>query len=298
MARSSTVGDIAAKAIAWFDEHARDLPWRHSDTTPWGVMVSEFMLQQTPVGRVLPVWISWMARWPTPSALAADPAAEAIRAWGRLGYPRRALRLHGCAVTIVERHGGDVPADAAELLALPGVGTYTANAVAAFAFERRHPVVDTNVRRFVTRAVGGRADAGAATTSADLRAVEALLPSEPARAARASAAFMEIGAIICTARDPKCHECPMWTVCGWRLAGSPPSDLPPRKSQGYAGTDRQIRGALMAVLRDADRPIARTRLDLSWPDSGRRDNALAGLIADGLATEVGPGLYALGNGST
>src|SRR2546423_2179533 len=177
---------LADRLIAWFDAHARDLPWRRADAGPWGVLVSEVMLQQTPVSRVEPVWCQWLARWPTPGDLAADPPAEAIRAWGRLGYTRRALRLHECATAMVARHGGAVPSDLADLLALPGIGGYTARAVAAFAFGQRQPVVDTNVRRVVARAVAGEPDSGPATTAADLAAVTELLPREPARAARAS----------------------------------------------------------------------------------------------------------------
>jgi A/G-specific adenine glycosylase len=287
------VKDIAGIAIAWFDENARALPWRDADATPWAVLVSEIMLQQTPVNRVLPSWAQWMARWPTPAALAADTPAEAIRAWGRLGYPRRALRLHACAVALVEQHGGEVPHGVTDLLALPGIGTYTANAVAAFAFAQRQPVVDTNVRRFVARAVAGEGDAGPATSAADLRTVEFLLPDDAALAARASAAFMEIGALICTARSPKCGICPVQNRCAWRANGSPPSTKPGRRPQGYAGTDRQIRGALLAVLRDSSGPVARLELDLSWPDHGRRESALASLVVDGLAVEVRPGVFAL-----
>jgi A/G-specific adenine glycosylase len=273
---------LADNAIAWYDANARDLPWRAPGTSAWGVLVSEVMLQQTPVVRVEPVWRSWMARWPTPVALAADPPAEAIRMWGRLGYPRRAMRLHQCAGAIVARHGCRVPSDVGQLLALPGIGTYTARAVAAFAYGQRHPVVDTNVRRVVTRAVEGAPDAGPATTAADLTAVAALLPIEPARAARASIAFMEIGAVVCTARSPRCTDCPFFTVCAWRLRGAPLPAGPSRKRQAYTGTDRHVRGLLMAVLRDATGPVPRQRLDVVWSDDVQRARALAGLVADGL----------------
>jgi A/G-specific adenine glycosylase len=276
---------VAQIVTDWYDGNARDLPWRRTGASPWGVLVSEVMLQQTPVARVEPAWRRWMERWPTPPHLAADPPGEAIRAWDRLGYPRRALRLHACATAIVERHDGEVPDDVAELLALPGIGTYTARAVAAFAFRQRHPVVDTNVRRVVARAVGGAADGGAATTPADLRAVEVLLPEDHEAAARASVAFMELGAMVCTARAPRCADCPLTTTCAWRLAGSPPADGPGRRSQRYAGTDRQVRGLLLAVLRDSDEPVPTARLDLVWPDAAQRQRALAGLLADGLAHE-------------
>src|SRR5690606_7452204 len=137
---------------AWFDHAARDLPWRRPECSPWGVLVSEIMLQQTPVVRVLPAWMSWMERWPTPAHLAAASQADAVRAWDRLGYPRRAKRLWECAGEIVRRHGGEVPDDEEELLALPGIGAYTAAAVRSFAFGRRAVVLDTNVRRVIARA--------------------------------------------------------------------------------------------------------------------------------------------------
>ncbi len=245
------------------------------------------MLQQTPVVRVEPAWRSWMTRWPTPADLAADPPSEAIRMWGRLGYPRRAMRLHACAVAIVERHGGRVPDDLDQLLALPGVGTYTGRAVAAFAYGQRHPVVDTNVRRVVSRAVEGKPDAGPATTAADLAAMASLLPPEEPRAARASIAFMELGAIVCTARSPRCGQCPFETVCAWRLSGSPALEGPSRKPQRYAGTDRQVRGLLLEVLRHATGPVPRQRLDMVWTDEAQRARALAGLVSDGLVEPLG-----------
>ena len=139
----------------WYAVAARDLPWRRPGTSPWAVLVSEVMLQQTPVARVEPVWQQWVARWPRPGLLAAEPAGEAVRAWGRLGYPRRALRLHAAAGALGQRYAGELPRTVPELLTLPGVGDYTARAVAVFAHRQRHPVVDTNVRRVVARAVQG-----------------------------------------------------------------------------------------------------------------------------------------------
>ena len=126
------------------------------EATPWAVLVSEIMLQQTPVARVLPVYEAWLARWPTPASLAASPAGEAVRAWGRLGYPRRAIRLHATAQALVERHGGEIPSSVDALRALPGIGSYTAAAVASFAFGQRHAVLDTNVRRVLARLINGR----------------------------------------------------------------------------------------------------------------------------------------------
>ncbi len=288
---------IATRVIDWYRDNARDLPWRHDDATAWGILVSEVMLQQTPVVRVLPAWIEWLRRWPTPAALAADTTAEAIRAWGRLGYPRRALRLHECATALVAQHRGEVPAEITALRALPGIGTYTANAVATFAFKQRHPVVDTNVRRVVARAMAGAADAGPTTTPADLRATLALLPAEPAEAAKASAALMELGALLCTAQRPACGRCPLLDTCAWRLTGSPAATGPSRRPQAYAGTDRQIRGRLLAVLRDHQGPVPRADLDLAWPDATRRDAALATLVTDGLAVQLTDTHYALGDGT-
>ncbi|WP_250031484.1 A/G-specific adenine glycosylase [Paractinoplanes maris] len=284
---------LADDAITWFDQNARDLPWRQPDTTAWGVLVSEVMLQQTPVVRVEPAWRSWMTRWPTPADLAADPPSEAIRMWGRLGYPRRAMRLHACAVAMVERHGGRVPSDLEQLLALPGVGTYTGRAVATFAYGQRHPVVDTNVRRVVSRAVEGKPDAGPSTTAADLVAMAELLPEEPARAARASIAFMELGALVCVARSPRCPECPFEDVCAWRRNGSPALEGPSRKPQRYAGTDRQVRGLLLEVLRHATGPVPRQRLDLVWNDDVQRARALAGLVEDGLVEPLDAEVFVL-----
>jgi A/G-specific adenine glycosylase len=285
--------DLADTATRWFEQHARDLPWRRAGTPAWATLVSEVMLQQTPVVRVLPAYEEWLARWPTPAALAADPPAEAIRVWGRLGYPRRALRLYECAVAIVADHRGEVPSELEALLALPGVGAYTARAVAAFAFGQRHPVVDTNVRRLVAR-LGGAPDAGPSTTPADLAATEALLPDPPAAAARASAALMELGALVCTARSPRCADCPLCSMCGWYRAGSPGSDAgPSRRPQRYAGTDRQVRGILLGALRESSEPVSRARLDLLWSDGAQLARALAGLVHDGLVVEAGPDRYAL-----
>jgi len=283
---------LSRPVLRWYAQHARVLPWREATATPWGVLVSEVMLQQTPVPRVLPAWSAWLKRWPTPAALAADAPGEAVRQWGRLGYPRRALRLHDCAVILTERHGGTVPRDLDALLALPGLGAYTARAVAAFAFGQRHPVVDTNVRRLVSRAVRGHDAAGRSTTAADLTLVADLLPMAPARAARLSVALMELGALVCTARAPACDRCPLSSVCRWRSVGRPSPDLV-RRRQGYAGTDRQVRGLLLEVVRDATGPVPRARLNRVWPDPVRRDRALAGLIADGLIEPLDGDLYRL-----
>jgi A/G-specific adenine glycosylase len=243
------------------------------------------MLQQTPVARVMPVWRTWLDRWPVPAALAAEPPAEAIRAWGRLGYPRRALRLHGASIAILERHGGSVPARYEDLLALPGVGEYTAAAVASFAFGQRHVVLDTNVRRVLARAVSGRPVAAASPTAAERSLARSVLPLDGAP--RWSVAVMELGALVCTAQSPRCGACPIVARCAWRLAGAPDYDGPRRRSQRWTGTDRQARGRLMAALRGASVPIDKAELDLAWPDDPvQRERALDSLVADGLVEPV------------
>ncbi|BCT74492.1 adenine glycosylase [Sinomonas cyclohexanicum] len=250
------LGALHAALADWFGREARDLPWRASDRTPWGVLVSEVMLQQTPVVRVLPVWREWMERWPRPADLAAEPAGEAVRAWGRLGYPRRALRLHAAATVITAEHGGELPDTEEELLALPGVGSYTAAAVAAFAFGRRSVVVDTNIRRVHARLVSGEALPAPSLTAAELRRAAALLPAHRAESVAWNAAAMELGALVCTARSPRCDVCPVAAECAWLAAGEPPPTYTPR-GQAWHGTDRQVRGAIMAVLRAAEHPVVR-----------------------------------------
>jgi A/G-specific adenine glycosylase len=279
--------------LDWYPRHARDLPWRQPGTTAWGVMVSEFMLQQTPVARVEPVWLDWMARWPVPSALAAAPRAEVLRAWGKLGYPRRALRLHEAAGAIAEQHGDVVPADLDALEALPGVGSYTARAVAAFGYGRRCPVVDTNVRRVVARAVHGAGDAGPARVRADLADVDALLPAADADAAVVSIGLMELGAVVCTARAPRCGICPVHAECAWVANGRPEYSGPRKPVQAFAGTDRQVRGRLLDVLRGTEHPVERAALDAVWADSAQRDRCLDSLLVDGLAEQTDDGRFAL-----
>ncbi|KNB52046.1 A/G-specific adenine glycosylase [Streptomyces caatingaensis] len=290
---AGTAHPLHTPVIAWFEAHARDLPWRRPEAGAWGVMVSEFMLQQTPVNRVLPMYEQWLARWPRPADLAAEPPGEAVRAWGRLGYPRRALRLHAAATAITERHGGEVPDDHAELLALPGVGEYTAAAVASFAYGRRHAVLDTNVRRVFARAVTGVEYPPNATTAAERRLARELLPGEEAVAARWAAATMELGALVCTARSPECGRCPIAGDCAWRAAGSPAHDGPPRRGQTYAGTDRQVRGRLLAVLREAHGPVPQAALDAVWDEPVQRARALDGLVADGLVEPLEGARYRL-----
>ncbi|MEV4806448.1 A/G-specific adenine glycosylase [Nonomuraea sp. NPDC049421] len=277
--------------LDWYEDNARDLPWRAPDATPWGVLVSEIMLQQTPVVRVLPIWHEWMERWPIPKALAAEQPGEAVRHWGRLGYPRRALRLHACARAITDEHDGEVPSDHETLLSLPGIGEYTAAAVASFAYGGRHAVLDTNVRRVFARAIRGEEYPPTATSAAERRLAESLLPE--LGAPRWGVAVMELGALVCTARSPRCADCPIMGLCAWRLNGKPPHAGPARKGQTYAGTDRQCRGRLLAVLRAAHGPVPKSALDAVWDDAAQRERALDGLITDGLAEALDDGTYRL-----
>lgn len=275
--------DFAGTVVDWYHANRRDLPWRRDGFTAWGTLVSEFMLQQTPVSRVIPRLEEWLTRWPTPAALAAVPPGEAVRAWQSLGYPRRALWLHAAAVAITEQHDGVVPEDVDALLALPGIGDYTARAVAVFAYGNRHPVVDTNIRRVIARAIGGQAEPGP-PGKRDLAAMEALLPEDRPAAAAFNAGMMELGAIVCVARSPRCGECPVASRCAWRQAGYPAYDGPKKAVQKrYEGSDRQVRGRILAELRASHIPVTAAELETVWPDAAQRDRALAGLLADGLA---------------
>jgi A/G-specific adenine glycosylase len=195
-------------------------------------------------------------------------------------------------VAIVERHDGAVPASYADLLALPGVGDYTASAIASFAFGRRHVVLDTNVRRVLTRAVSGVEFPAPAVTRHERDVATALLPDEPATAATWAVATMELGALVCTARQPHCDVCPIAQTCAWRGAGFPAYDGPPRRGQAWAGTDRQCRGRLMALAREHD-SVSATQAEAAWPGAEQRERCLAGLVDDGLLTQITPGRWAL-----
>lgn len=271
--------------LAWYTQNARALPWRRPDYGAWGVLTSEVMLQQTPVARVVPAISAWLDRWPTPAHLAAASVGDAVRQWGTLGYPRRAARLHAASGVIVAIHDGVVPADVAALEALPGVGTYTARAVSAFAYGQRHPVVDVNTRRVLARALHGRSQPGPGSR-ADLDAMAALLPEDPAAAVAVDAAMMELGATVCTARAPRCSGCALRNACRWRAAGHPASeDRRPRQAR-YEGSDRQARGRVLASLRAAD-AVPRARVLADWPDPDQRSRAIASLLADGLVEASG-----------
>lgn len=282
---------------AWFAREARDLPWRRPDRSAWGVLVSEIMLQQTPVVRVEPVWREWMLRWPTPAALAAASQADAVRAWGRLGYPRRAQRLWECARVIVEHHGGEVPRAEADLLALPGIGDYTAAAVRSFAFGERAVVLDTNIRRVIGRAWRGQALPAPHLTRSEREFATGLVPQATADAVAWSAGSMELGALVCTARVARCDECPLAPQCAWLAAGKPGLDEAPRRTQAWHGTDRQVRGRVLAVLRVASAPVNVTGLAvLEDVEPGQLDRCIGSLVEDRLIALVDQdkGAYSLG----
>ncbi|WP_111718295.1 A/G-specific adenine glycosylase [Homoserinimonas sp. OAct 916] len=293
-AESPPARDLASDVRAWYRQNKRDLPWRRQGFTAWGTLVSEFMLQQTPVVRVVPRLEQWLERWPTPADLARESPGEAVRAWESLGYPRRALWLHAAAVTITKQHGGVVPRDVHDLLALPGVGDYTARAVAVFAYGERHPVVDTNIRRVIARAIAGVEHPSPPSAIRDLTAMTALLPESDAEAAEFNAAMMELGAVVCRASSPRCEVCPIRAHCAWRGAGYPAFTGTRRAVQKkYAGSDRQVRGLILALLREEHAATGRESIDALWPDAAQLERALKGLLADGLAAEPTPGRFTL-----
>ncbi len=278
---------LAVRLVDWYGPNARDLPWRRPGFGAWGVLVSEFMLQQTPVNRVIPMLEAWLERWPTPAALAAATPAEAVHQWANLGYPRRALWLREAAVQIRDRHDGVVPSDVDDLLALKGIGDYTARAVAVFAYGERHPVVDTNTRRVLARAVEGRSQPGPPSRR-DLATMARLLPHDPGPAAVVNAAAMELGATVCLSREPQCGRCPVVDLCSWHAAGHPDTGDERRKQAAYEGSDRQARGAVLRALRHAaSHALPTAAVCADWPDADQRDRAIASLAADGLVESRG-----------
>jgi A/G-specific adenine glycosylase len=277
--------------MGWYRSAARDLPWRrprfHEEFGAWGTLVSEFMLQQTPVNRVIPHLEAWLDRWPTPATMAVASTSEVLQQWANLGYPRRALWLHRAAVEITERHGGVVPPDVDALLKLSGIGDYTARAVAVFAYGDRHPVVDTNTRRVMARAILGQAQPGPPSRR-DLELMDSLLPADVVDSAVFNAAAMELGATICTARSPRCDSCPLVDVCAWVAAGRPDTGDTRRRQAAFEGSDRQARGAVLRILRTAaPNPVPIDSVLAEWPDPLQRDRAIGSLIADGLAEADG-----------
>ena len=278
--------ELAAIVARWFQRTARPLPWRESGTSAWGILLSEVMAQQTPVARVAPLWLEWIERWPTASDLANASPADVVRAWGKLGYPRRALNLHAAATRIRDEFGGEVPNDVDTLESLPGIGNYTARAVAAFAFGQRVPVVDTNIRRVLARAVLGIAEPEPPRVRADMDLMDSVLPASEKESVAVNAGVMELGAVVCTARSPTCGECPIAQECAWALAGFPENAGRTRTPQKkYEGSVRQARGAILALVRSSPH-ITVGQIASAVPDQPRRDLALEGLLTDGLLVNV------------
>ena len=272
---------------SWFKKNKRDLPWRKTDA--WGVLVSEFMLQQTPVNRVLPVYEEWMKRWPTAASLAKATPAQVITTWGRLGYPRRALRLHECAKEITLNLSGKIPENEAELRALPGIGEYTAAAITAFAFEKRSLVLDINIRRLYARLFDGVETPTQAATKVEKSRYEELIPKrEPHVWAAAS---MELGAVICTSQAPKCGICPVAHVCAWRSLDYPKSDVVKRR-QTWHGTDRQCRGTIVQALRENE-VLTKSQIAQLWDVPSQLEKALLTLLDDGLIESRGKNKFSL-----
>ena len=281
--------ELVTAVARWFRRTARPLPWRNTETSPWGVLLSEVMAQQTPVARVAPLWLEWIERWPTVSDLANASPADVVRAWGKLGYPRRALNLHAAATRIRDEFGGQVPTEVEALESLPGIGSYTARAVAAFAFGHRVPVVDTNIRRVLARAVLGIAEPVPPRVRADMDLMESVLPTSAKESVAVNAGIMELGAVICTARAPKCDECPIAQQCAWVLAGSPANAGRTRTPQKkYEGSVRQARGVILALAR-ASETVTTAAIALAVSDNVRRELALEGLLSDGLIVDTEQG---------
>lgn len=286
MPDTGLTSQVIEAICAWFDANGRDLPWRRPGTSAWGVLVSEVMSQQTPMSRVIGPWHEWMNRWPTPDDLAEEDSGEAVSAWGRLGYPRRALRLHSCAVAIATEHDGVVPNSYDELVALPGIGDYTASAVVSFAFGGRATVLDTNVRRLIARAESGIANCPTSVTRAERVVADALVPDEDARAAKWAVASMELGALVCTARSPQCEVCPIRDSCRWVIDGKP-DNAPARRGQPWKGTDRQCRGVIMDVVRNSPRGVKVQMALSAWPEPDQASRCLESLLDDGLVHRRG-----------
>lgn len=286
-------GAVVEPVVRWYRRSGRDLPWREPGTTPWQVLVSEVMLAQTPVARVEPAYRQWISLWPDAPTTAAASRADLLRAWGRLGYPRRALRLHETAGVVTRDYGGVLPVTEPELRALPGVGEYTAAAVLAFAHGQRIAVLDTNVRRVLARALTAAPRAPLTLTNAERERARSLLPSRHSAAAEWSVAVMELGALICTAKAPRCSECPLVDRCAWVAVGKPVDDSPPPRGQAWHGTDRQCRGRIMAALRASPQALSSDDVARVWDDDGQRERCLAGLLDDGLVVRAGRAHYAL-----
>ena len=272
---------VVATVRSWWPDVARDLPWRTS-RDPWEILVSEVMAQQTQVDRVIPKWQAFIERFPTPVHAAEAAAGDLISMWDGLGYNRRALYLHKCAQAVVNNHGGSFPNELAELLALPGVGPYTARAVQAFAFEADVAVVDTNVGRVLARVAGGSLSANDAQEVAD-----SLVPAGAGW--EWNQAFLDFGAMMCTKRSPQCPTCPLRDSCAWAGVGPDPAvgSAGVSKAQArFEGSNRQARGRLVARLRDGSIEVSAVGSIFDFADdAAREESVLASLIDDGMVVE-------------
>ena len=267
----------------WYRLNGRHgLPWRLT-RDPYVVLVSEVMLQQTQVERVLPYYVAWLKHWPDVASLAAASPAAVIRAWSGLGYNRRALSLHRAATIAASLPGGAIPIDIAPLRALPGVGPYTAAAVASFAGERAVPVADTNIGRVIARArlgLGTVREVPGACLDAE---VSALLPASGPVARDHNLALMDLGALVCTARNPACGVCPLSGSCAWRLANYPASPKTAKPTPRFETTARFARGRIVEALRNAPTLSVDALASLLPPAHGARIEAyVAALARDGL----------------
>ena len=283
---------IQAEIIAWFKRDARDLPWRHKDVSAWNILVSEIMLQQTPAARVAPQWLAWIKRWPTVHDVSAAKPADILRQWDRLGYPNRALRLHAAAQQIVRDHSGVVPHDESQLRALPGIGEYTAAAICSFAYGHTTVVLDTNIRRVISRIWSGIDRPSQAISSVERALAQSLIPSRKPHSLQWASAVMEFGAVVCTATKPSCNDCFVRAQCTWRLAGYPISEQK-RKSQKFSGTDRPVRGRIMKILRENPSSVKKSAFDSVSADVLQKERALNSLIIDGLVEVTKSGLFRL-----
>lgn len=282
-AGSKTASSELVQALEiWWHEHARDLPWRFGRTTPWGVLVSEVMSQQTQMSRVVPYWIDWMRAWPDAKSLAQASTAEVITAWGRLGYPRRALRLQECAKVVAEQYGGELPTTYEELIALPAVGDYTANAVLSFAYGKRVAVIDTNIRRVLSRVFLGVESRGGNTTKAERELAQQVLPQSDLQSVLWNQAIMELGATVCMAQQVSCQTCPLQAYCKFYEAGLPELGVKrTRPRQRFKGTNRQVRGIILHALRQ-NGTIEPENIASLWNDSIQLAQCIHSLDEDGL----------------
>lgn len=274
--------------LHWSEESRRELPWRKT-RDPWAVVVSELMLQQTQVARVVPRYLAFLHQFPTPAACATAPVADVVRAWAGLGYNRRAVNLHRMATVVVGRHGGRLPANLAKLMALPGVGPYTARAVLAFAFEADVGVVDVNAARVLARTAGRTLKVNEAQERAD-----ALVPAGQGWVW--NQAMLDLGATVCTKREPRCAACPVSAWCGWHLTETPDPAIGSAGTGGtqspFQGSDRQGRGRLVDALRRGPITWNEVPAAAGWPDDPERAcRVIVTLLADGLAADNGEYLH-------